>query len=1230
MRLVAVKLEGFKSFADPVRLSFGGGLTGVVGPNGGGKSNLVDAVRWALGESRSSALRGESLPDVLFNGGGGRAAADWCAVELAFANDDGRDLGMWGRAAQITARRELSRDGQSSFVINNTPVRRRDLVDFFRDAGVSARACGVVEQGMVAQVAESSPDRLRAFLEEAAGVARYKDRRRETERRLAHSRENLRQLETVIAEGEKRTEALKRQARAARRQRELTAAINEADALLIAGRRDAAAAELADKRRELREADEKLARSRDALEKHKADAARRRAALDEAARLVGEKQAAAASAAASAEAAERDAGRAGETRDNLKSRIAADRQALETLEADSLAGGEESRARDGEIRNAETQRKQLAEEEIRLGEELADRETRRRELQLSADRARDALADIGQKAESDEVRRKMLSERAVAQRERAAEAEAALQSAESEMESAPAGSGESESQRAEDELKARAAEAASAAAALENARERVRTLQNAVAVLTAERDALLAVFPSGEWESGAGESDAGGSAPERLARVLKADAGKWSRALDAALGRFADARAVSDLDSFLENRGMPPAGSALVEIAGRGLHPRPERSTHAGSGESDGSGDGESGGFGSGESGSDSGGSGQGLDGVGSFRSGVQPPTGANEPPTGGMQPPTGGMQPLAGGSEPPAGTVPLADKISAPPEGLAVLGKWLRGVWAADTDDDAKRIRRGLPPGEMVATPSGAAWMRDAVIASGEARAGFEWESRVAELNRAISEKNAEAESAESDAKSAGEVSARAEAARVAADESAVARRVEAGQAQERARALAARRESLRAESEKAKQEESDIASEIAAIDSARQARESDRTAAESANAAAREKLAADEAELEKCRAALHQAALRRREADLRMEGAKRRLTELKKDAESRASRRGELRARLGRDAKHLDDLDDSELRRRLSETRSASVAAAAALEAQRKSQESAERENAAAEQARDAKFSEMESVQTTASDLRVAERELAIAADRLGDSLEELAVAPDRLAELRAEKPDATPEQLEAERDALRGKRDRLGAINFMADAELRERQEALEKNIAQRDDISAAAAELEGAMRRIDRETRSRLTAAFEGVNREFPGLFARMFGGGEARLELTGESALDGEFEIKARPPGKRQSPVRALSGGEKAAAALAFIIAVMRLNPPPFCLLDEVDAPLDDSRTERLAGILTDIGESVQCVVVTHNKGTMEAMGRLIGVTQEEPGVSRIVSVSVAEAARYAA
>ena len=1218
MRLVAVKLEGFKSFADPVRLSFGGGLTGVVGPNGGGKSNLVDAVRWALGESRSSALRGESLPDVLFNGGGGRAAADWCAVELAFANDDGRDLGMWGRAAQITARRELSRDGQSSFVINNTPVRRRDLVDFFRDAGVSARACGVVEQGMVAQVAESSPDRLRAFLEEAAGVARYKDRRRETERRLAHSRENLRQLETVIAEGEKRTEALKRQARAARRQRELTAAINEADALLIAGRRDAAAAELADKRRELQAADEKLVRSRDALEKHKADAARRRAALDEAARLVGEKQAAAASAAASAEAAERDAGRAGETRDNLKSRIAADRQALETLEADSLAGGEESRARDGEIRNAETQRKQLAEEEIRLGEELADRETRRRELQLSADRARDALADIGQKAESDEVRRKMLSERAVAQRERAAEAEAALQSAEAEMKSTPAGSGESESQRAEDELKARAAEAASAAAALENARERVRTLQNAVAVLTAERDALLAVFPSGEWESATGESG-----PERLARVLKADAGKWSRALDAALGRFADARAVSDLDSFLENRGMPPAGSALVEIAGRGLNPRPERSTHAGSGESDGSGDGESGGFESGGSGSDSGESGQGLDGVGSFRSGVQPPTG-------GMQPLAGGSEPLAGGMQPPAGTVPLADKISAPPEGLAVLGKWLRGVWAAETDDDAKRIRRSLPPGEMVATPSGAAWMRDAVIASGEARAGFEWESRVAELNRAISEKNAEAESAESDAKSAGDVSARAEAARVAADESAVARRVEAGQAQERARALAARRESLRAESEKAKQEESDIASEIAAIDSARQARESDRTAAESANAAAREKLAADEAELEKCRAALHQAALRRREADLRMEGAKRRLTELKKDAESRASRRGELRARLGRDAKHLDDLDDSELQRRLSETRSASVAAAAALEAQRKLQESAERENAAAEQARDAKFSEMESVQTTASDLRVAERELAIAADRLGDSLEELAVAPDRLAELRAEKPDATPEQLEAERDALRGKRDRLGAINFMADAELRERQEALEKNIAQRDDISAAAAELEGAMRRIDRETRSRLTAAFEGVNREFPGLFARMFGGGEARLELTGESALDGEFEIKARPPGKRQSPVRALSGGEKAAAALAFIIAVMRLNPPPFCLLDEVDAPLDDSRTERLAGILTDIGESVQCVVVTHNKGTMEAMGRLIGVTQEEPGVSRIVSVSVAEAARYAA
>ena len=555
MRLTALKLEGFKSFADPVQLAFAGGLIGVVGPNGGGKSNLIDAVRWALGESRSSALRGESLPDILFNGGNKRAPADWCAVELVFENDKKRDLGMWSAAAEITARRELSRDGQSSFIINNTAVRRRDLVDLFRGAGITARACGVVEQGMVAQVAESSPERLRAFLEEAAGVAHYKERRRETERRLSHSRENLRQLQTSIAENEKRIESLKRQARAARRQRELTVAINETDALLISERRRKAMESLAQKRAELKAADDNLSAARAELEKWKHEAARRRANLDAAARAVEEKQSAAAAATAAAQAAERDAQRSGESRENLQARLAADRAALETLEADSHSAAEESRARDGEIRGAENLRKELAEEEIRLGEELADREARRRELQTAADRAREALAEIGRKSESDQVRRKMLAEQISELEKRASETESELKKAQGES---PADSqAASELQQCENRLRECADRARKAAEGLEDARENARALENAAAVLSAERDALLAVFPGDDWP--------GGEAPERLARALKVDAGKWARALDAALGRFADARAVPDLDSFLSERGLPPAGAAVVE-----------------------------------------------------------------------------------------------------------------------------------------------------------------------------------------------------------------------------------------------------------------------------------------------------------------------------------------------------------------------------------------------------------------------------------------------------------------------------------------------------------------------------------------------------------------------------------------------------------------------------------------------------------------------------------------
>ena len=1174
MRLTALKLEGFKSFADPVQLGFAGGLIGVVGPNGGGKSNLIDAVRWALGESRSSALRGESLPDILFNGGNRRAPADWCAVELVFENDKKRDLGMWSAAAEITARRELSRDGQSSFIINNTAVRRRDLVDLFRGAGITARACGVVEQGMVAQVAESSPERLRAFLEEAAGVAHYKERRRETERRLSHSRENLRQLQTSIAENEKRIESLKRQARAARRQRELTVAINETDALLISERRRKAMESLAQKRAELKAADDNLSAARAELEKWKDEAARRRANLDAAARAVEEKQSAAAAATAAAQAAERDAQRSGESRENLQARLAADREALETLEADSNSAAEESRARDGEIRGAENLRKELAEEEIRLGEELADREARRRELQTAADRAREALAEIGRKSESDQVRRKMLAGRISELESRASETENELKKAQGES---PADSRvASELQECEKRLRECAERARKATEGLEDARERARALENAAAVLSAERDALLAVFPGDDWP--------GGEAPERLARALKVDAGKWARALDAALGRFADARAVPDLDAFLSERGLPPSGAAVVETDKLETESEPSLS---------------------------------------------ESPSSESV-------------------SQAPEGAVLLLEKVSAPPESLAVLRRWLRGIFAVESDEVARGLRGRLRAGEMVVTPDGAGYLRGAVVVRGEARAGFEWEGRVAELNRAIAGKRKEAEGAAVDLASAKTVSDKAEAERAEAEGAALAKRVAAGQAEERARALESRRENLAAELGRARDEARGLAGQVAEIDASAREQSSARAEAEAAHSSARENLAADEAELEKCRDALHQAALKRREADLNMESARRRVAELKKSAEANSARRGELRARLAKDSKQFAELDDSVLQKRLAECRKTAEGAEADLRARRKAREKAEGENAAAEKERDARFSGMEKLQNAAADLRVAERELSISADRLGDSLEELDVPVARLNELRAQKKAAdggeggegaeggeggealSAERLNAEMEALRAKRDKLGAINFMADAELRELEEGLEKTRTQRDDISAAAAHLENAMRQIDRETKARLAGAFEGVNREFPGLFSRMFGGGEARLEMSGDSPLDAEFEIKARPPGKRQSPVRALSGGEKAAAALAFIIAVLKLNPPPFCLLDEVDAPLDDSRTERLARILEEVSGEVQCLVVTHNRGTMEAMDRLVGVTQEEPGVSKIVTVSVAEAARYAA
>ena len=388
MRLTAFKAQGFKSFPDAVSFKVGEPLIGVVGPNGCGKSNVVDAVRWVLGESRLSALRGRALPDVLFNGSQARPPADWCGVDLTFANDGSRDLGAWSSYSEIVVRRELGRDGQSFFYINGASVRRRDVVALFRGTGLSARAYGVVEQGTIGRVAEASPEELRGFVEEAAGVSHYKENRRETERRLAASEENLQQLRRIGEEVGKQTARLKRQTQQARRYENLQVRIAELEALILWKKRTASNEELTKLRATLDGQNTKAKTIADDFESLKAQAQKARTDRDDAL-------------AAAAQARE-ELGK-------LQLAAAAAKQNLQNAEQMRLAAAERT----------EQDRNELATLKKRLADGETQQQQRESELQQTRRDAKSAQAQAEQKnQQAEEAARQLAGYERAAQQSR--------------------------------------------------------------------------------------------------------------------------------------------------------------------------------------------------------------------------------------------------------------------------------------------------------------------------------------------------------------------------------------------------------------------------------------------------------------------------------------------------------------------------------------------------------------------------------------------------------------------------------------------------------------------------------------------------------------------------------------------------------------------------------------------------------------------------------------------
>ena len=1165
MRLTKIKLAGFKSFVDPTQITFPSNLTGVVGPNGCGKSNVIDAVRWVMGELSAKHLRGDNMADVVFNGSAARKPVGMASVELVFDNSDGKIGGAYASYGEISLKRQVARDDTSAYFINGVRCRRKDITNLFLGTGLGSRSYAIIEQGTISRVIEAKSEDMRAFVEEAAGVSRYKERRKETEARIAETRENLERLQDVRDEVEKQIRHLQRQAATARRYQALKEQERRLAAELLALRlrdldsggkvHDAAvrgrelamqealaaqrAAEAAiEKQRAVQTAhgerlsavqgryyqvgadisrlEQSIEHTRELRERQRADLAQAQATLGELAAHIARDQGelAAVCAEIARLAPEREAAQQAEQRTGAA--LEASEQALQEWQQ---RWEEHTRAASGAQQSTEVERTRIEQLENQL------RQLRAQAERLAGERlslgAQEGGPQLGQLAlEESEARR--ASERCAGA---LAEAQARVQA----LRTAQLG--------CEERLEG-------ARGAREAARGELTSLEALQAAALSDHAGQAA-----EWLRGAGLA-----ARPRLAADLEVEPG-WERAVETALGDYLEAVCVERLEEL---------SGALAGLAAGRL-------TLVESGE-------------------------------------------------------------RARGAE----AKTLAAHVKGPP---AVIAR-LAAVSTAESLGKALAARGSLVDGRSFITAAGEwvgrDWLR--VSRGPDPRAGtLEREHRLRSLRGASAEADQRVAEAEAELAAARERQAQAETERERTQTALQAAQQRHAELLGRLKATQARAEEVSERGERLQQSAADIARESAVAEEAlsRAAAELARAQALAAELATRERTLSEERE--ERRAALGSARARSQEAqararDLHVSVESRRSSEssmavgLRRMSEQREQlerRRAELEQELATGDEPIAALQarlDEALALRLTVEAELAVARSALEEADAALKALDER-RLMAEQRVSAAREELDAARLAAQETHVRRAALAEQFAETGCDLGEV---------LAGLEPSADVAAWEQSLAGARAEVEKLGQVNLAAIDELKEQTQRQEYLDSQYADLTSALSTLEEAMRRIDKETRARFEDTFERINTGLRDKFPRLFGGGHAYLELVGEDKHTAGVAVMARPPGKKNSTIHLLSGGEKALTAVALVFAIFDLNPAPFCLLDEVDAPLDEHNVGRFCDIVRDMSSRVQFVLITHNKATMELVSQLIGVTMNEPGVSRLVTVDVDEAVRLAA
>ena len=1149
MRLTQIKLSGFKSFVDPTSINVPGQLVGVVGPNGCGKSNVIDAVRWVLGETRASALRGDSMQDVIFNGSGNRPPHARASVELSFDNSQGRAGGQWSQYGEIAVKRVLQRDGESSYYINGIHVRRRDITDMFLGTGLGPRAYAIIEQGMISRVIEAKPEELRVFLEEAAGISKYKERRRETENRLTDTRENLARITDIRLELGTQLEKLEGQAKIAARYKEIQSDLSLKQHLLWYLRRRDAGTERGKHAQEIGRIGNEMEAENAQLRHLEARLETARATHYQAGDGMNTAQAALYTANATVASHESQLRYAEETRQRLESQ--------HTERRAQLGSWREQRsqltqalhmwaARSGTAKERAAKAKQNLERENGL---LPQAEDAFRAAQAAGNEARSGLQQsesglqleranlahlerslhaLGQRRERLAAELEGLSEPKAVETS-ASDLDAALRSAQAKFEELQGDSAAAEEERA------------TATESLSAARRDEAAAQAQLATLRQIQADTENNAPLRDWL----DRHAFGGLP-RLFQKLRIDPG-WEAAVEAVLRERLHALEASGIDRLPSE--MPPAKASLFE---RGAAPA----------------------------------------------------------------------------TAPVAGLTPLATHVRATdPAVSGALADWLADVYAVE----GQPSRESLRPGMVLVNREGHQFTRhtisfhapDAVDAGLLAReAEIETtEARCKELEKGRQAAEGALQAAESRASERSEAleAARAEISRVEkARHDAQIDELKLAQSQERYRERSAEIGEIDREAEKARNSLADCQRAIAGGEDAIKAANERLEAARQSLASAEDKVVAQRKIAHDAEREVQDAVFGERECASKISEIDNSVKVIDQQIEHAEQEIQKLTAELAADPipevkRQLEMAVEARLgcEKTLATARDAVEAAAAAL---REIEEGRLQVEARAAPLRE-----------RLNELKLKEQAAQINHDQFDGQLREANADEAALAAHAESAP--RPSSLQGEITRLTQAIGELGAVNMAALEELsssRERKGFLD---SQATDLEEAVKTLEDAIRKIDRETRELLRETFDSVNKHFGSLFPTLFGGGEAKLIMTGEEILDAGVQVMAQPPGKRNTSIHLLSGGEKALTAISLVFALFQLNPAPFCLLDEVDAPLDDSNTIRFCDLVKRMATQTQFLFISHNKIAMEMAEQLIGVTMPESGVSRVVAVDIDEALR---